>query len=98
LDDVLGTTRLGLITEKEYNEVKKVCDEGKKNMEIIPYIINKKEKTGRTGNTGIVQEVGMEVSDTTSYEEDLVMLMANNMEDILAPLFFIMNCDECLRF
>jgi hypothetical protein len=26
------------------------------------------------------------------------MLMANNMEDILAPLFFIMNCDECLRF
>jgi hypothetical protein len=80
-------------------------------MEIIPYIINKKEKTGRTGNTGIApeigievidtiiyEEVGMEVSDTTSYEEDLVMLMANNMEDILAPLFFIMNCDECLRF
>jgi hypothetical protein len=96
--------KLNFISEDEFNDrmVEYIdmaeYEQKEKNMEIIPYIIKKKDKTGRTGNTGIVQELGIEVIDTTSYEEDLVMLMANNMEDILAPLFFIMNCDECLRF
>jgi hypothetical protein len=94
-ETLYSTDTLYFMSEEDYQTNLK---EFKKIVEVIPYIIKKKDKTGRTGNTGIVQELGIEVIDTTSYEEDLVMLMVNNMDQILAPLFFIMNCDECLRF